>query len=332
MNKSTSLLLTILLSVLLAACTKSPFTQASTSTISENNISSLVPTTTQTALPTSNNTYEQPDPGATAQLAATPSPVLDLTRTKDNPITDAQQIVKILEALESIESSQSIQPGWYLRTEYDSIDSESTERLYYLYHVIDRNLNCSLAMHFVLSSSGNSLGMMTRNYGDPIHSLQNGEMTLMDGATGYTCNLLNTNLTFFINYSDVFSNHALGWTNESGVMQTGEYSYSAWFERENDVPLFFLQEKTDNIQSGYITDPDTSTPVAISSEEKIKTYSVDTGYLLWSQFTYTLANNTSINLTSVVERNYYLEMAELPSAVINYLEEVLQKFDELQLP
>jgi hypothetical protein len=308
-----------------ACCGGNPTPQPSASATPEVATPTLPEATLQAALPTASGTS---DP-TTAQPAATLPPVFDLTRTEDNPITDAQQIIEILEALEHIERAQPVPPGWYLRTNINPLNPEDPEHSYGLYHVMDENLNCDLMMNFVLAPDENVLWRMARDYGTLIHTFSGGQTTLDIGATEDNyCNLSNPNFGYFSAYSDTFSITAYGWQEDEGIVG---FSFSAWFEYENDQPIFVLQENTD-VYLGYVTDPDTNERVLVRSEETKKTYAVDTGFTIQSSSTMFLENNKTIDRASLAQREYYAERAELPSEVLTYLDESLLKYDELQLP
>jgi hypothetical protein len=324
MNKTKSLLLVILLTVFLSACRDGTTPQPSASATSE-----FITPTLPAALPTTRGTLEDL---TTAQPAATLSPVFDLTRTETNPITDTQQIIEILEALESTRHTQLPSPGWYLKTDYDLTDSENSERVYFLYHVIDDEVNCDLAMFFLLSPERNTLVWMTRNYGTPIQGLQSEEIALWENMNDtYYCNLSNPNLYFYSDDADDFSNTVQGWI-APGAEQYGNNSFSAWFETEEDETFFILQEETTNIQSDFQTDPDTKKMVAVRSREKIDIYSLATGTLVSYQSTINLANDKTVVISSFIQEEYYPEMAELPPSVFTYLEKMLETYNELQTP
>jgi hypothetical protein len=202
----------------------------------------------------------------------------------------------------------------------DLINPDNPDHIYDLYHVIDEELNCDLAMHFMLSPDGNSLGWMVRNYGMPILSGSfRGPIVRMEDNTSYVCNLSNPNLAFFSDYSGTFSMTVQRWQ-EPGAEQWGNYSFSAWFENGNDQTLFVLQEGSDNMRLAYTTDPDTKEKVAMRSRVEKRTYSVDTGLTIGFQSTIILANRKTKNQASFVQRAYYPEMDEFPPSVLAYLE------------
>lgn len=326
MNNPNPFFLAILGMVLLSACSGGSTPQPSASATPEVVAPTLPEPTLEAALPTMSSTS---DPTA-AQPAATLPPVFDLTRTKDNPITDAQQIIEILEALESIQRAQPVPPGWYLRSSIDLEDPENPEHSYNLYHIIGDDVNCDLVMQFMLSPDENILWWMAQNEGMPIYRLPGGEMALnTDAMDDNICDQSNSPYSFFSEYSNTFSN-SVNSSMEFG--QDGDYSFSAWFEDEEGELLFILQENTDNIQSGYATDPDTNESVLVRSEESIKTYSIGTGLIVESQSIMNLANNNFIRHTATNQREYFQEMTELPPSVLAYLEESLRKYDELQVP
>ena len=285
-----------------------------------------------TAQPTTSGSSDPSGVTPTDQPAAALPPVFDLTRTKDHPITDAQQIINILEALERIQRLQPVPVGWYLGSNNDLINPENPEKFYFLYHVIDEDLNCDMAMNFQLSPDGNTLWWMTRDYGLPIQQSQGRALALWKGDD-YVCNLSNPNLAFYYSdyYADTFSLTVQGWL-KPGAEQYGEYSFSAWFENEKDQPVFVLQESADNMRLAYQADPDTKELVAIQSREEKRTYSTNTGFLIELQFTTILVNNKIRNKHSLIQKEYYPEMDELPPSVLTYLEESLRKYDELQTP
>jgi hypothetical protein len=325
----TGLMIVVLgLVVVLSACSSGPIPIASATAPPEIYDDTPPEVTFLAVSPTTSSTS---DP-ATAQATTTVPAVFDLTRTEDNPVTDAQQIIEILEALESIQRAQPVQPGWYLRSSNDLIDLDNPEQIYLLYHVVDEDMNCDLAMNFVLSPNGDRLGFMTRNYGVPIHSSAGGTIVRLAGAPeSYLCNLSDSSLAFFSDDSYNFSIAIENWL-EPGAEKYGDYSFSAWFDKEGDRYLFILMENTDNIQSAYKTDPDTNDMVAIRSKEEKRTYSIDTGLLIGIQSTEILSNNKTVNHFSLAQIEYFQEMTSLPPLVLTYLEESLLKYDELQVP
>lgn len=322
MKNPKPIILILLSMILLSACSDGSIPQPAASATPEVNA-----TTLQAALPTS---IGSPDPSGAAL-----SPVFDLTRTEDNPITDAQHIIEILETLEGIERSQPVPPGWYLKSsnELASLDDQGVG--YIIYHVIDGDLNCDLAMDFLLGPGGNFLGLMVRDYGTPIWSNPfRGPVVRMDDGSSFICNLSNPNLywlTFYRNYSETFSDFVERWQ-EPGVEQWGNYSFSAWFEGEKDQPVFVLQEISDNMRSAYTTDPDTKVLTEMRSNVEKRTFSLDNGWLMNSQSTTTLVNNKVKQEQTYYQMVYYHEKAELPPSVLAFLEESLQKYDEMQLP
>ena len=309
---------------LLSACGSSPASQPSATITPEIQVNA----TLQAASPTAINTS---DPAIT-QPGATLPPVFDLTRTEDNPITDAQQIIEILEALEQIERSHPLPPGWYLGGGTDLTEQAHPIGYSSLFHVIDEELNCDLMMHFWLRPDGDTLGVMARNYGAPIHSLQSGEKALMAGARdSYACNLSNPYLYFFDDTSNTFALTVQSWL-EPGPGQWGDYSYSAWFESEQDQLFFVLQESTDNMRLAYQTDPDTNEMVETHSNVEKRAYSIETGLLARFQSTATLVNDKTKQHDSLLRREFFEEMNDLPPEVLDYLEVVLPLYDELQSP
>ena len=326
MSNSKPFFLVILLIVLLSACGGDVNPQIPASATPEISAATSPGVTSQVASPTVSSTS---DPTATQAVATLPA-IFDLTRTKANPITDAQQIIELLEALESIQRAQPVPPGWYLRSSIDLEDPENPEHSYSLFHIIGDSMNCDLVMQFMLSPDENILWWMAQNEGMPIYRLPGGEITLnTDAMDDNICDQPNSPYSFFSEYSNTFSN-SVNSSMEFG--QDGDYSFTAWFEDEEDELLFILQENTDNIQSGYATDPDTNESVLVRSEETIKTYSVGTGLIVESQSIMNLANNNVIRHTATNQREYFQEMTELPPSVLAYLEESLRKYDELQVP
>ena len=319
-----------LLATFLSACGGGPNVQTPPSVTPE----ALEEVTLQAALPTGSSPSD-PSGIAAGQPAGTLPLVFDQTRTEANPITDAQQIIEILEDLEGIERSQPFPPGWYLRSINGMFNPDKSENFYAIYHVIDEDLNCDLAMNFLHSPDGNLMSMMFRNYGTPIWSNPfRGPIARMEGDTSYVCNLANPNLYMlyiFSDYSETFSNTVARWR-EPGVEHWGNYSYSAWFEGEKDQPVFVLQENSDNMRAAYTSDPDTKELTAMRSEIEKRTYSLDTGYLLSSQTTITLANKKIKRIHESIQMEYYREMNDLPFVVLDYLEEVLLLYDDLQTP
>jgi len=325
MNKKTLLLLTILLVVLTSACSGTQTTPTPSSPTPEANISALATT------PPPPITISDSDPSSTAttnQPIATLSPVFDLTKTEDNPITDAQQIIEILESLENFELTQPTPVGWYLSTSNDLLNPDNPEKDYGLFHVVDEDLNCDVAMHFQLNPNGDILWWMTRDYGAPIYGLQSGEVAQGD-ASNYYCNLSNPNLMYFNLYSSSFSSKVFS---SPSVGQDGDYTFSAWFEIKDNQILFILKEGTDNIHLGYITDPDSNEQVAVRSEETIKTYMVSTGLIIESRSVMCLANENIIQHTYVVQRDFFQDISELPPAISAYLDTAFQLYDNLQIP
>ena len=329
-KQMTGLLIVFLgLVVVLSACSSVPTPMTSASATPEMSAATSPEVTSQVASPTVSSTSDRTAAQATATLPA----VFDLTRTHHNPITDAQQIIEILEALESVQRAQPVPPGWYLRSSIDLEDPENSEHFYNLYHVIGENLNCELVMQFELGLEENILWWMAQNYGTPIHTIPGSLVTLDDG-TQYEniCDSPNSPYSFYFDYSNAFSNKYNYSLNETAVDRDGDYSFTAWFEDEEDDLLFILQENTDNIQSGYATDPDTNESVLVRSEETIKTYSVGTGLIVESQSIMNLANTNFIRHTATNQREYFQEMNELPPSVLAYLEESLLLYDDMQMP
>jgi hypothetical protein len=219
-----------------------------------------------------------------------------------------------------------------LRTGNDLINPDNPDQIYDLYHVIDEELNCDLATHFMLSPDGNSLGLMVRNYGTHILSSSfRGPIVRMEDSSSYVCNLSNPNLAFFNEYSDNFLLTIQGWS-KPGAEQWGDYAYSAWFENEQGQSLFVLQESSDNMRLAYQTDPDTKELVETRSRVEKRIYSVDTGLLVRFQSTATLVNDKTKQKDSLTQREFYEEMDGFPPEVLDYLEVVLPLYDELQLP
>ena len=329
-KQMTGLLIVVLgLVVVLSACgsVSTPLTSASATP--EMSTTNSLEVTSQVALP---NVSSTADP-TTVQATATLPVVFDLTRTKDNPITDAQQIIEILNVLENIQRAQPVPPGWYLRSSIDLEDPENSEHFYNLYHIIGENLNCELVMQFELGPEENILWSMAQNYGTPIHTIP-GSLVTLDYGTPYEniCDSPNSPYSFYFYYLNAFSNKYYYSLNETAVDWDGDYSFAAWFEDEEGELLFILQEKTDNIQAGYITDPDTNESVLVRSEETIKTFSVGVGLIVESQSIMNLANNNVIRRTSINQREYFHEMTELPPSVLAYLEESLLLYDDMQMP
>jgi hypothetical protein len=314
-----------LLAAFLSACSGAQTSQTTASDTPE--VGGTV--TLQAALPTLSSPSDPSGIAAAGQPADTLPLVFDLTRTKDNPITDAQQIIEILEALEDIQRAQPVPPGWYLKSGNDLSDLVNPDQMYLLYHVVDEDMNCDLAMNFVLSPNGDRLGFMTRNYGVPIHSSAGGTIVRLAGAPeSYPCNLSDSSLAFFSDDSYNFLIAIENWL-EPGAEKYGEYSFSAWFDKEGDRYLFILMENTDNIQSAYKTDPDTNDMVAIRSKEEKRTYSIDTGLLIGIQSTEILSNNKTVNHFSLAQIEYFQDMNDLPVTVLDYLEEALLLYDDL---
>lgn len=314
MNKKTLLLLAILLIILTSACNGKQSTQKPSSPTPEANISTLAAATLQAALPTTSGTSSPSDTATTGQPAATLPPVFDLTRTEDNPITDAQQIIEILKALENIQRSQPISPGWYvLRT------VNAPETLYRVYHVRNSQGNYDMYSEFLLSPERKILGPTEKIDGDIIYSVLGTNSSQMESYEG-CCNIDDSNKNYYENFSETFYNDLTNWEKPSST-QWGEWAYAGWFEEDDSGYIFVLKEETTNIKGAYSRDPDTQELRAKKMEIIYTGFSLLSGYKVWEIHNTTLMNGKEVNTTHVLQRDYCIEMTCFPAEALDFLQE-----------
>lgn len=133
MKKLFAFLFTILMMVLLSACSGGSTPQPSASPTTE--IATL-----QAALPTHAPTSTASQL-STAPGDVTPDPLLDLPYTEEEPLTDPEEILQILDELQRRELAWFSRPGWLQFTE-TSPQTDHTKIRHLWTHVINDALDC----------------------------------------------------------------------------------------------------------------------------------------------------------------------------------------------
>lgn len=287
----------------LSACSGgSPTPQPSASAMPE--------ATLQADLPTARGSS---DP-ATARPAATLPPVFDLTRTEDNPNTDAQQIIEILQALENIQRAQPISPGWYILRIVNA-----PETLYRVYHVRDSQGNYDIYSEFLLSPERKILGPTEKIDGDIIYSVLGTNSSQMESYEG-CCNIDDPNKNYYENFSKTFYNDLTNWEKPSSA-QWGEWAYAGWFEEDNSGYIFVLKEEATNIKGAYRRDPDTQELRSKKMEIIYTGFSLLSGYKVWEVHNTTLMNGKEVNTTYILQRDYCIDTDCFSVDALDFLQE-----------
>jgi hypothetical protein len=310
----------IFLVALLSACSGGPASQPSATVTPESDTAAQMRATLQAALPTAIGTTDLP----TTRPAATLPPVFDLTRTEDNPITDGQQIIEILEALDGIQQAQPVSPGWYLMRIVDP-----PETFYFAFHVIDSEGNTDIFTTFRLSPEKPFLGLVEKMDDEFIY------LTSEKGSSEYEryegcCNLNDPNREYFERFSEIFSRKLASWEQPSGA-QGGEWTYAGWFEEDASGHIFVIEEKVTDIKGAYGLDPDTQELRAKKTETKLIGISLQSGHQIWEITNTTLANGREVQRIYLYEREYCPDGECFPVDALDFLRENQLIDDDISL-
>ena len=310
MNKIKTPFLAILLLALLSACSGDPASQPSASATPEVDTAAQVRATLRAALPTATGASDL----ATAQPAATLPPVFDLTRTEDNPITDAQQIIEILAALDGIQQAQPISPGWYLMRTVNP-----PETFYQAFHVLDSQGNFDIYTMFLLSPERPISGVVEKMDDETIYVTLDTRSFQNERYEG-CCNLNDPNKDYFERFSENFSDRRARWEQPSGA-QWGEWTYAGWFERDAAGYIFVVKEEITNMKGASSPDPDTQVMTAREMETQLRGISLITGHQVWETKDITLVNGRKVQIIYILERDYCLDVDCFPIEALDFLQE-----------
>ena len=320
MNKIKISFWVILLMTLLSACGSRSTSQAPGSPIPEVDTADQAHATLQAALPTVSGTSDLPTP----QPAATLPPVFDLTRTEDNPITDGQQIIEILEALDGIQQAQPVSPGWYLMRIVDPPDT-----IYFAFHVIDAQGNTDIFTTFRLSPEKPFLGLVEKMDDEFIYltsETKSSEYRRYEGC----CNLNDPNQEYFERFSALFSRNLAGWE-QSSFAQWDERTYAGWFEKDASGEIFVLKEEVTNIKGAFGFDPDIQDLRPKKMETKLIGISLLSGHQVWEIANATLANGKVVQRIYLYEREYCPNGECFPVEALDFLRENQLIDDDISL-
>lgn len=315
MKNSKLLFLTILLMVFLSACGggRTPYPTASNTP--EVATPALTETTLQAALPTTGDTSDPTGVASTVQPGAALPPAFDLTRNENNPVTDSRQIIRIFEALESVQDSQPFSPGWYLYL----VTYNSSMQIYDYYHVIDTQGNYDLNVHFMLSPERNMLSHVEEIVDGIIYSTSRSYTDQREAYEG-CCNIDGPYKDYFEDFAETFSQDLTNW-GKPGSAQWGEWTYSGWFEEDEDGPLFVFKEVATNMKGAYGRDPDSEELRAIDMETTHTGISLVSGHKVWEIIDRTFVNGRKTQITYIVERDFCIDTDCFPLDALEFLQE-----------
>jgi hypothetical protein len=267
------------LMIFLSACGGNPTPQPSVSATPEAAAS-------QTALPIQALTPKASQP-ATMHDDATPDPLLDLPYTEDDPLTDPEEILQILDELQRRELAWFSRPGWVQFTSVwaGARDYSGTQHIWT--HITTPDRDCSEQFYY-FEHGGEFLPYGIRR---------------SDGVVGYIRPILEGQFQYDTVYEtspscDLGDGASLWIGTGAGGFVFHDEASQARAEIQRDIPasqlqvwlvdgngstqLVLMQESvfSDSTQRGTVADPETGIMVPVARNLKFKYIELETGLLL----------------------------------------------------
>jgi hypothetical protein len=240
-------------------------------------------------VPTQASTTIAPLPSATSSDVLADS-LMGLSFSEEDPLTDNEEILRILDELQRRELDWFSRPGWYYLSIYYPVIRDYTRTWFILTHVINEDLECLEQLYYfeyageILPYTIRTKDGITGAIHPPLDGKFNDDFFYESSPA---CSLTSDwILDFEESFGDDFVIHdeAAGFrlileSDDSRIV----YHASAWIESFENKPTFVLVidgEIQDPSSRGYYVNPDTGIYSLIARNLKFKYIDMETGLLV----------------------------------------------------
>ena len=252
-------------------------------------VESTLPAPSEIPLPFQASTTVAPLPSATIGDVVA-DPLLGLSFSEEDPVTNSEEILRILDELQRRELDWFSRPGWYYLSIYYPVIRDYTRTWFILTHVINEYLECLEQLYYfkyegeILPYTIRTADGITGTINPPLDGKFNDNLFY---ETSPACTLTsNWILDFDESYDDDFIIHdeAAGLReNLEGDISGIVYHASAWTELMENRPTFVLVSESkieDPTLRGYYVNPETDMFASIARSLKFKYIDMETGLLV----------------------------------------------------
>ena len=267
---------------------------------------------------------------------ATPDPLLDRPYTEDDPLTDPEEILHILDELQRREVAWFSRPGWYRFTREWPSGRDYTRKQYVLTHVLNENRDCleqfsyfeqdGLILPHLIHPADGSFGLLTQTEEGTFHLssvLPPEEVPQCDLGNGASIALGADDGDFILH------NEAFQFQRYSSSVIEGIYKdFWAWVEEFNGKQTLVLVYDNiieDPTLRGAILNPATGLFVPTARNQRFHYIDLETGLQVRFDEDHYLEDGTLVNSDDVGLLYSYEYLEAMPEVIRESYEVVAEE-------